>query len=86
VAGGGQGDPAEAVHREGGRSRKTWKITPDDWAAREKWDLYTEAIDEMLERTSTPRAPWTVVASNDKNHSRVETMRTIADAVERALE
>jgi polyphosphate:AMP phosphotransferase len=66
--------------------RKTWKITPDDWAAREKWDLYTEAIDEMLERTSTPRAPWTVVASNDKNHSRVETMRTIADAVERALE
>lgn len=66
--------------------KKTWKITPEDWAAREKWDRYTEAIDEMLERTSSPHAPWTVVASNDKNHSRVETIRTIADAVEKALD
>ncbi|MDW5562662.1 MAG: polyphosphate:AMP phosphotransferase [Methanomassiliicoccus sp.] len=65
--------------------RKTWKITADDWAAREKWDRYTEAIDEMLERTSSAHAPWTVIASNDKNHSRVETIRTIVDAVERAL-
>ena len=32
---------------------KNWKITPQDWEAREKWDDYTEAIDEMLERTST---------------------------------
>jgi len=65
--------------------RKTWKITPEDWAARERWDLYTEAIDEMLERTSTSYAPWTVVASNDKNRSRVETIRTISEAVHKAL-
>lgn len=65
--------------------RKTWKITSEDWAAREKWDNYTEAIDEMLERTSSSYAPWTVVASNDKNHSRVETIRAIADAVDKAL-
>lgn len=65
--------------------RKTWKITPEDWVAREKWDLYTEAIDEMLERTSSPNAPWSVVASNDKNHSRVEIISIIVDAVNRAL-
>jgi polyphosphate:AMP phosphotransferase len=66
--------------------KKTWKITPGDWIARERWDLYTKAIDEMLERTSSPHAPWTVIASNDKNHSRVETIRTIVDAIDKALE
>jgi polyphosphate:AMP phosphotransferase len=61
--------------------QKTWKITPEDWAAREKWDAYTAAIDEMLERTSTTYAPWTVVASNDKNHARIKTLRAIVAAM-----
>ena len=61
---------------------KNWKITPQDWAAREKWDDYSAAIDEMLERTSTTYAPWTVVASNDKNHARIKTLRTIVTAVQ----
>jgi polyphosphate:AMP phosphotransferase len=65
---------------------KMWKITPDDWAARERWDAYTEAIDEMLARTSTAYAPWTVVPSNDKNYSRIETLRTIVETVETDLD
>lgn len=64
---------------------KVWKITQDDWAAREKWDQYTEAIDEMLLRTSTTYAPWTIIESNDKNHSRLKTLKTIIEASERAL-
>jgi polyphosphate:AMP phosphotransferase len=64
---------------------KTWKITADDWKSREKWDQYTEAIDEMLLRTSTKGAPWTVVESNDKNHSRIKTLRTIVETVEGSL-
>jgi polyphosphate kinase 2 (PPK2 family) len=36
---------------------KRWKITDEDWRNREKWDLYREAVDEMLLRTSTPLAP-----------------------------
>jgi len=59
--------------------RKTWKISQDDWEAREKWDRYTEAIDEMLSRTSTDQAPWTVIGSNDKNHSRLKTLASIIE-------
>ena len=64
---------------------KVWKITQDDWDAREKWDHYTEAIDEMLLRTSTSYAPWTIVESNDKNHSRLKTLKTIIEASEKDL-
>jgi polyphosphate kinase 2 (PPK2 family) len=65
--------------------RKIWKITQDDWEAREMWDQYTEAIDEMLSLTSTPIAPWTIIESNDKNHSRLKTLKTIIDQVEDKL-
>ncbi len=64
---------------------KVWKISQDDWDAREKWDLYSEAIDEMLLRTSTSYAPWTIVESNDKNHSRLKTLKTIIEAADKGL-
>ena len=44
---------------------KEWKITDEDWRNRAKWDLYEEAVDEMLSRTSTAEAPWTIVESDD---------------------
>jgi polyphosphate kinase 2 (PPK2 family) len=50
---------------------KNWKITPEDYRNREKWDEYEEAIDDMLRKTSTKRAPWSVVAANKKWHARV---------------
>nr|WP_321352470.1 polyphosphate:AMP phosphotransferase [uncultured Methanoregula sp.] len=56
---------------------KTYKITDEDWRNREKWDQYEEAVDEMLARTSTEAAPWTVVESNDKGFARVKALRTI---------
>lgn len=40
----------------------------------------------MLARTSTRAAPWTVVEANDKYHARVKVVKTLADAVERALD
>ena len=65
---------------------KQWKITEEDWRNREKWDLYRAAVDEMLARTSTEEAPWTVVEANNKYFARVKVLETVADAVERALE
>ena len=65
---------------------KKWKITPDDWRNREKWDLYELAVEEMLMRTSTRKAPWTVVESNDKYYSRIKVLRTVIDATEKRLE
>jgi polyphosphate kinase 2 (PPK2 family) len=63
-------------------SYKNYKITTDDWRNREKWDLYQRAVDEMLKRTSTVSAPWTIVEANNKYYSRIKTLKTIIDAIE----
>jgi polyphosphate kinase 2 (PPK2 family) len=64
----------------------SWKLTAEDWRNREKWELYEAAIEEMLERTSTPYAPWTVVEGNDKRFARVKVIETVADGLEVVLE
>jgi len=64
---------------------KRWKITAEDWRNREKWDLYKTAIEEMITRTSTPFAPWTVVESNCKWYARVKTLETVIEAIEKRL-
>ncbi|HPX72745.1 MAG TPA: polyphosphate:AMP phosphotransferase [Methanoregulaceae archaeon] len=58
---------------------KEWKITDEDWRNRAKWDEYEEAVDEMLSRTSTAEAPWTIVESDDKYYARLKTLQTVID-------
>ncbi|MDO4622054.1 MAG: polyphosphate:AMP phosphotransferase [Eubacteriales bacterium] len=64
---------------------KRWKITEEDWRNREKWDLYELAVDEMIEKTSTEYAPWHIISSNDKLYARLQTIRIVIDAIEKAL-
>ena len=64
---------------------KQWKITDEDWRNREKWDLYEDAVNEMLLRTSTDYAPWAVVEGNDKYYARVKVLKTVVDAIEERL-
>lgn len=64
---------------------KRYKITKEDWRNREKWDAYTQAIGDMVDRTSTDRAPWTLVSSEDKNWARVKVLKTLSDSLEAAL-
>jgi polyphosphate:AMP phosphotransferase len=64
---------------------KRFKITEEDWRNREKWDAYALAVCEMVDRTSTGQAPWTLVEANDKNFARVKVLRTICDRLETAL-
>jgi len=64
---------------------KKYKITDDDWRNREKWDLYEEAVDEMLARTSTEYAPWTVIESNDKWYARVKALNTVIQTARKLL-
>src|SRR5262245_17067724 len=64
---------------------RSYKLTGEDWRNRAKWDAYSGAIEEMLARTSTPYAPWTIVEANDKYHARVKVVKTLADAIEEAL-
>ena len=65
---------------------KRYKITDEDWRNREKWDVYREAVVDMITNTSTTYAPWTIVEANDKNWARVRTLRTIVEAIEVGLE
>ncbi|MGB2716129.1 MAG: hypothetical protein WBC51_18250, partial [Vicinamibacterales bacterium] len=64
---------------------RSHKLTPEDWRNRARWDEYTAAIEDMLTRTSTADAPWTVVEADDKYHARVKVVKTLADAIEKAV-
>lgn len=64
---------------------KQWKITDEDWRNREKWDQYEEAVNEMLEKTSTKDAPWIVVEGNSKYYARIKVLETVVDALEKKL-
>src|SRR5829696_8447367 len=64
---------------------KAWKLTDDDWRNREQWPRYEQAINEMLLRTSTPAAPWTVVESEDKRFARIKVLRTVVRRLEEEL-
>ena len=59
--------------------RRNWKLTDEDWRNREKWDLYEEAVNEMLLKTSTISAPWTVVEGNSKLYARIKILQTLVD-------
>ena len=64
---------------------KRFKITPEDWRNRDKWDAYETAICAMLDRTSTEIAPWTLVESEDKYYGRIKILKTLCARVEAAL-
>jgi polyphosphate kinase 2 (PPK2 family) len=64
---------------------RSYKLTPEDWRNRARWNEYTSAVQEMLEKTSSAHAPWTVVEAEDKYFARVKVVETLADAVEDAL-
>ena len=64
---------------------KSWKITDEDWRNRGKWEDYMLATEEMLLKTSTPTAPWTLVESNDKYFARIKILRAVAGKLRQAL-
>ncbi|MFQ5631422.1 MAG: phosphate--AMP phosphotransferase, partial [bacterium] len=64
---------------------KKWKITDEDWRNREKWDSYLSAVNEMLYRTSTNYAPWTIIESNSKHFARIKVLKTVIAAIEAKL-
>ena len=64
---------------------KKHKITDEDWRNREKWDAYKTAVNDMVARTSTLQAPWTLVAGNDKKLARVQTLETFCKRLQEAL-
>jgi polyphosphate kinase 2 (PPK2 family) len=65
---------------------KRWKLTYDDIRNRLQWEAYEEAIDEMIERTSTVAAPWHVVATDNKRRARIETLTHITNVLSKGVD
>jgi AMP-polyphosphate phosphotransferase len=61
---------------------KGWKLTDEDWRNREKRGEYIEAVEEMLERTDQPHAPWHVIPGESKRYARVQVMDTVIAEIE----
>lgn len=64
---------------------KRFKITEEDWRNREKWDAYETAVCDMIDRTSTEHAPWTIIEAEDKYYARIKILKTLCERIERAL-
>ncbi len=82
-------DKDEQLNRFNARQttpEKMYKITDEDWRNRDKWDLYEQAVNDMIEKTSTSYAPWVIVEGNDKKYARLKIMRTVREALEKKLE
>jgi polyphosphate:AMP phosphotransferase len=80
--------PEEQLRRFEERERvphKRHKITAEDWRNRARWGAYHEAVVEMIERTSTSYAPWTIVEAEDKYWGRIRTLQTLVSALEESL-
>jgi polyphosphate kinase 2 (PPK2 family) len=65
---------------------KFWKITPDDWDDRAKWDEYVVAAEEMFKNTDTHHSPWHIIAAECKRYARVETCKIVAARLQKALD
>ncbi|HSP01457.1 MAG TPA: polyphosphate:AMP phosphotransferase, partial [Thioalkalivibrio sp.] len=65
---------------------KQHKLTDEDWRNRDKRSEYEAAINEMVFRTSTEHAPWTLVASEDKRFARVAVIEKVCERLEAVLQ
>ena len=61
---------------------RQWKLSEIDVQAQDLWDAFTERKYEMLDRTHTHAAPWTIIRSGNKHRARINAMRVILDSVE----
>jgi polyphosphate:AMP phosphotransferase len=64
---------------------KRFKITEEDWRNREKWDDYERAVCDVVDRTSTEIAPWTLVEANDKYFARIKILKTLCQRIEATM-
>ena len=60
---------------------RQWKLSEVDVQAQDHWDEFTNAKYEMLKRSHTSAAPWTIIRSNDKHAARLNVLRVILNSV-----
>lgn len=80
--------PEEQLRRFEARAQVPWKqfkLTDEDWRNRDRRVLYEQAVADMVERTSTQFAPWTLVAAEDKRFARIQVLKTLVQRMEAAI-
>ncbi len=60
---------------------RQWKLSEVDVQAQERWDEFTNVKYDMLKKTHTTHAPWTIIRSNDKHQARLNAMKVILNSV-----
>ena len=81
--------PEEQLRRFEHRQTTPWKqhkLTDEDRRNREKWQDYTDAVNDMLLQTNTKNAPWHVIPANDKYFARVDVLRVVTQHMAKMLE
>jgi AMP-polyphosphate phosphotransferase len=64
---------------------KSWKLTDEDWRNRQKWEVYEQAVEEMLVKTSTRTAPWNLIEGNDKYWARTQVLSKLVELLSKEL-
>jgi len=65
---------------------ESWKVTKEDWKHHKQYDDYLRVNEEMLERTSSSYAPWTIIEATDRRYRRVKIFQTVIQAMQAGLE
>ena len=65
---------------------KRFKVDPEDWINRKHWTAYQRAAHDMVARTHTAHAPWSIVPADDKRHARLAVLRALGDRIAAALD
>ena len=62
-----------------------WQVSQDDLIQQKKYDKYSQAVEDMLSRTDSPHAPWTIIEATNRYHARVKVLETTIEALEARL-
>ncbi len=60
---------------------KQWKLSPMDLESRRRWEDYTRAKEQMLERTHIPEARWWLIDADDKKRARLNCLNHLLTCV-----
>jgi polyphosphate kinase 2 (PPK2 family) len=62
-----------------------WKITKEYRRQHRLYNRWLKAVEEMLAKTNTTHAPWTIVEATDMRWARVSVFRTLVERLEQEL-
>lgn len=77
---------SERLEQRRDQADALWSLTPEDWAENAQWDAYALAAEDMLLRTSTADAPWTVTPSNCRRLARIRVLEELTRLLSRELD